>query len=212
MACNNCSCLRLRVGEAFGDSATRTDCVERTVEVTTCKQKSQMLGLYQLVDHLGNGLNDFCSDRPPTEGEQDLAGCQAGHRRCHRLRLCEQRCLQLRWGGLQDGEDVEGRRGSWNNSRSSVECGCQWKKRLGLGLLVVEDGLHAVIRYCHQVCLLVCHRLEYCGATEIHWDLDCFERGDGGEEGARVCDQLGFRRAWLDGWSGSSKKATSQDT
>ena len=48
MACNNCSCLRLRVGEAFGDSATRTDCVERTVEVTTCKQKSQLLGLYQL--------------------------------------------------------------------------------------------------------------------------------------------------------------------
>jgi len=36
MACSNCSCLRLLVGEvAFCASATTTDWVESTVEVTT---------------------------------------------------------------------------------------------------------------------------------------------------------------------------------
>lgn len=49
MACSNCSCLRLLAGEAFWDSATRTDCVERRVEVTTWRQ-SYELGLYHLVN------------------------------------------------------------------------------------------------------------------------------------------------------------------
>merc|ERR1719237_2046950 len=144
-------------------------------------------------DHLGNRLHNLCSDCPPTKGEQDLACRQAGHCRCHRLRLCEKRRLQLRWGGLQDGEEVEGRWGGWNNSRCSMERGSEWEEGLGLGLGVVEHGLHAVVRHCHQVRLLVSHRLEYGGAAEIHWNFDRFKGGDGGEEGACVCDQLNFR-------------------
>ena len=91
-----------------------------------------------------------------------------------------------------------------------MERGSQWEKGLGLGLGVVEHGLYAVVRHCHQVRLLVGHRLEYGGATEIHWNFDRFKGGDGGEEGACVCDQLGFRRSLLYGWPCPSKKSPSQ--
>ena len=49
MACSSCSFLRLLAGEAFWDSATRTDWVERMVEVTTWRQNYE-LGLYLLVN------------------------------------------------------------------------------------------------------------------------------------------------------------------
>ena len=49
MACSSCSFLRLLAGEAFWDSATRTDWVERMVEVTTWRQTYE-LGLYLLVN------------------------------------------------------------------------------------------------------------------------------------------------------------------
>ena len=92
-----------------------------------------------------------------------------------------------------------------------MERGSQWEEGLGLGLGVVEHGLHAVVRHCHQVRLLVSHRLEYGGAAEIHWNFDRFKGGDGGEEGACVCDQLSFRRSLLYGRPSPSKKAASQD-
>ena len=93
-----------------------------------------------------------------------------------------------------------------------MESWSQREERLGRRLGgVVEDGLHAVVRHCGQVRLLVRHCLEYGGATEIHRDFDRFERGDGGKEGACVSNQLGLRRSLLDRWPSPSKKTTAQD-
>ena len=88
----------------------------------------------------------------------------------------------------------------------------QWEERPGRRLGVVENGLHAVVRHCHQVRLLVRHRLEYGGTTKIHRNFDRFEGGDGGEEGACVCYQLGLRRSLLYRWPpGPSNKTATQD-
>lgn len=87
----------------------------------------------------------------------------------------------------------------------------QWEERLGRRLGVVEDGLHAVVSHCHQVCLLVRHCLEYGGAPEINRNFDRFKGGDGGEEGACVGNQLGLRWSFLYRWPSPSKKTTTQD-
>ena len=108
---------------------------------------------------------------------------------------------------MQDGEDVEGRGGGRHHPCGSVERGSKWEEGLGLRL-IIENRLHAVVRHRHQVRLLLRYGLEYGGASEVHWDFDCFKGGDGGEEGARVCDQLGLLALVHRGTSSSEQAAT----
>ena len=111
---------------------------------------------------------------------------------------------------MQDGEDVEGRGGGRHHPCGSVERGSKWEEGLGLRL-IIENRLHAVVRHRHQVRLLLRHGLEYGGASEVDWDFDCFKGGDGGEEGAGVCYQLGLLGALVHRGTSSCEQAATKD-